>query len=88
MVVKAGDEPIAVDLSRVTAREMGAFFKAAAANDMDALAAFFTRVVTRCPYGEPGEAATFLDLPFFGAFQTVLSAVADAAKKLQSAPSG
>ncbi len=72
-----------VDLSKVTAREMGEFFQAARENDMDTLAEIFAQVVVACPYGDPTEVDTYLDLPFFGGFQDVLEAVVEASKNVR-----
>lgn len=84
MTAPAAPRELAIDLSKVTAREMNSFFKAAENRDVEALSVFFTRVVTACPYGDPTQPETFLDLPFFGAFQDVLVAVGETAKKLQA----
>lgn len=77
--------PLVVDLSKVTAREMNAFFKALQTYDLEAMATFFTRVVTSCPWGDPTSADTFLDLGFFDGFESVIDAVTETAKKRQKA---
>ena len=77
-------EPV-YDLTRVTAREMQAFFRAARANDVDALAAVFARVVVDLGDGrDAGDPNTYLDMPFYGEFQAVLGGMVSAAKKLGS----
>jgi hypothetical protein len=68
------------DLSCVSAREMASFFEAARKSDIPALAAVMAKVVVACPWGDPRDSSTYLDLPFFGAFQDVIDGLADAAK--------
>ena len=68
------------DLSRVSAREMAAFFEAARSSDIPALASVMAKVVVACPWGDPRDPNTYLDLPFYGAFQDVIDGLADAAK--------
>lgn len=73
-------DDVQFDLTKVTAREVTEFQRAAAANDIDAVALFMTRVVVACPWGDPGSVDTFAELPFFGAFNDLLSAWATASK--------
>ncbi len=68
------------DLSRISAREMAAFFEAARNGDIPALAAVMAKVVVACPWGDPRDPALYLDLPFFGSFQDVIDGLAAAAK--------
>jgi hypothetical protein len=70
------------DLSRISAREMAAFFEAARKSDIPALAAVMAKVVVACPWGDPHSAETYLDLPFFGGFQEVIDGLAAAAKNV------
>lgn len=68
------------DLSKVTAKEMSAFFKAARENDIETLAATLTKTVTATPHGDPKDPNTFLALPFYGAFQDTIDGMVNAAK--------
>jgi hypothetical protein len=71
------------NIRKVTAREMQKFFKSAQANDNEALAEFFAKVVTKCPpdWGKPDEAETYANLPYFGEFKGVLEAFVAEANK-------
>lgn len=76
---------IEYDLSRITARQMQAFFAAVKDNDMQVMAATFTQVVKRLPGGrEPGKVETYLDMPFYGEFQDILEGMVAAAKNARA----
>lgn len=77
-------DELVFDLERLTVRQMSAFFKAAAANDLEQLCALFAQCAASVPkgWGAPGDPATFLDRPYFGegSFQAVLAAFVAASK--------
>jgi hypothetical protein len=76
----AAQDAVQYDLKRVTAREMHGFFKAARENDIVTLASVLTKVVVSCPWGDPSDPNTFLELPFYGAFQDAIEGLVNAAK--------
>lgn len=68
------------DLRRITAREMAVLNKAIRENDIELVAEYMASVCIECPYGDPKDKDTFLGLPYFGEFQTVLIALAKAGR--------
>lgn len=76
---KTGAE-LRFDLHAITARQMAALNRAIKANDIEAVAGFMTDLCVECPYGDPKDPETFLNLPYFGEFQTVIKALAEAGR--------
>lgn len=52
------------DLSKLRARDLQSFLKAAGSNDYDAVAGVLARVVTGGLPGDLADAETYLDLPY------------------------
>lgn len=78
------EHTLSYDLSTVTAAQMDTFFRAVETNDIKVLADVFAVVVVTCPFGDPRNPDTYLNLPFYGAFKDVLKGMIDAAKKAAS----
>lgn len=77
-------EPV-YDLTRIKAREMQSFFRAARENDMATLADVFARVVVSLPDGrDASDPETYLEMTYYGEFTQILNGMVDAAKKLAS----
>lgn len=68
-------QDVTFNFDRVTAKEMSRFFKAARENDVEAVAALMARVVVDCPWGDPADAETFANLPYYTTFSDVLEAM-------------
>jgi hypothetical protein len=69
---------LAFNFKGITSYEMGAFLQAIRTSDIPAICEGMARIVTTCPYGEPGDPATYGNLPYFGEFQDVVTALNDA----------
>jgi cytochrome c len=64
----AANKEVKFDLTKVTAGEMTAFFKANREQDFVTMAEIFASTCAACPeaWGNPREAKTFVDRPMFG----------------------
>lgn len=68
------------DLSKISARDMGNLNKALKTVDTEAAADVFARIVTACPWGDPADPETYLDLPFYGGWTQLTEGLNEAAK--------
>jgi hypothetical protein len=71
------------DLSKITAGEMADFFDASNKNDLYRMADTFAKVVKRCPegWGEPTDAQTFVNRPYFTEFKGIVQQFVEAANE-------
>lgn len=68
------DSQIEFDLRAVTVADMDGFFKAVKDTDNEAISKVLAKLVSKCPeaWGKPSEYKTFMNLPYYGAFQQVI----------------
>jgi hypothetical protein len=69
------------DFSGITARQAHEYFGALRRDDIMAIAEYFASgVVVNCPFGDARNPETYANLPFYGEFQDLLIAYAEASK--------
>ena len=72
------------DLTRITAREMPDFQRAMTQQDTETVAAFLAKIVVNCPHlpadADAHDPETYLELPYYGAFQAVVDDLGEATK--------
>lgn len=81
---KKAIEGLEFDLTQISAGEMADFFDAVRVQNVRAIATTLSKIVVACPWGDPTDPATFLALPFYGAFQGVVDALGEAAQRIRT----